>query len=369
MPADTPEHFDILVVGGGPAGAAAARHARQLELSALVIEKNQMPRAQPCAGWLGPTGVRLAEQLGLTANACGAKRFTGLTLHNWEFKQFAVVSDDDLSGWLVERSKFDAALLGAAEAAGAIVKQGTTVSELQLADTAVRATLSDNTRVTAGVLLIADGAMSQTAERAQLLSAGRVSAHVQALFFEYDAPKPGGTLDVALGPGRGGQLATFTQYDQRVRLSVTTQESRERLAEEFRKLITGAAHAGRLPTEFRNQPQWCYCPAGVALDLDSHVGKRALMIGDAGGFVATFSREGVFPAMRSGLLAAEAAQRALAANHVQDELSQFDAMWRQDLADYLRTPNTDLSLLLPLVFNNEQMSRRVARAFLLGETF
>jgi hypothetical protein len=32
-------------------------------------------------------------------------------------------------------------------------------------------------------------------------------------------------------------------------------------------------------------------------------------------------------------------------------------------------PNADLSLLMPLVFKNAQMTRRVARAFLLGERF
>jgi hypothetical protein len=32
-------------------------------------------------------------------------------------------------------------------------------------------------------------------------------------------------------------------------------------------------------------------------------------------------------------------------------------------------PNTDLGLLMPMVFNNPQMSRRMARAFLLGQGF
>ena len=111
------------------------------------------------------------------------------------------------------------------------------------------------------------------------------------------------------------------------------------------------------------------CPSGVALDMDTHVGKRCLLIGDAGGFVAAFSNEGIYPAMRSGWIAADTALRALRAPVLQDELASFGVAWRGELADYLRMPNTDLSLLVPLVFNNEQMSRRVARAFLLGQTF
>ena len=111
------------------------------------------------------------------------------------------------------------------------------------------------------------------------------------------------------------------------------------------------------------------CPGGAALDMDTHVGKRCLLIGDAGGFAAAFSNETVYPAMRSGWIAAETALRALHAPVLQDELASFSVAWRTDMADYLRMPNTDLSLLVPLVFNNEQMSRRVARAFLLGQPF
>jgi len=73
--------------------------------------------------------------------------------------------------------------------------------------------------------------------------------------------------------------------------------------------------------------------------------------------------------MRSGWKAAEAADRALKAPVLQDELHSFSSAWRRDLADYLRLPNTDLALLMPLVFNNSQMSGRLARAFLLGQTF
>jgi flavin-dependent dehydrogenase len=108
----------------------------------------------------------------------------------------------------------------------------------------------------------------------------------------------------------------------------------------------------------------------MALDMHSHVGKRTLLVGEAGGFVAAFNNDRLYAAMRSGRLAAEAAERALKSDLPQDELAGFEAAWRTELADYLRMPSTDLSLLMPLVFNqNLQMSQRVARAFLLGEKF
>lgn len=103
--------------------------------------------------------------------------------------------------------------------------------------------------------------------------------------------------------------------------------------------------------------------------METHVGKRCVLIGEAGGFVSAFSNEAIYPCMSSGWTAADAAVRALQAPVLQDELLSFSSAWRAELADYLRLPNTDLALLMPLVFNNPQMSARVARAFLLGQGF
>jgi flavin-dependent dehydrogenase len=85
--------------------------------------------------------------------------------------------------------------------------------------------------------------------------------------------------------------------------------------------------------------------------------------------VSAFSGDGLYPALRSGVLAAETAADALRGGVLQDELAQFGPRWRADLADYLRMPNTDLGLLLPMVFGNSQIARRVARAFVLGQAF
>jgi flavin-dependent dehydrogenase len=108
-------------------------------------------------------------------------------------------------------------------------------------------------------------------------------------------------------------------------------------------------------------------PARLALEIDSHVEKRSLRIGDAGGFVAAASREGIYPAMWSAQLAVDVLARAAGGRHPQDALRQFSAAWRTTMAQYLRSPNTDIHLLLPLVFSNQQMADRMAGAFWRGE--
>jgi flavin-dependent dehydrogenase len=49
---------DVLIVGGGPAGSAAARTLKQRGADVLVLDKEPFPRMKLCAGWITPEVVR-----------------------------------------------------------------------------------------------------------------------------------------------------------------------------------------------------------------------------------------------------------------------------------------------------------------------
>jgi flavin-dependent dehydrogenase len=51
-------HTDVLVVGGGPAGAACAWRLRQRGVDCLILDRQPFPRAKPCAGWITPHVLR-----------------------------------------------------------------------------------------------------------------------------------------------------------------------------------------------------------------------------------------------------------------------------------------------------------------------
>ncbi|MDD4891036.1 MAG: hypothetical protein PHU85_14030 [Phycisphaerae bacterium] len=127
-----------------------------------------------------------------------------------------------------------------------------------------------------------------------------------------------------------------------------------------------------LPREV-NQPvspvQTWQMPVATALELESHVGKRSLATGLAGGFVSALSGQWLYPVFHAGLVAAAVAEKALADARPQDVISQFGARWRSKLSDCLRSPNTRLAFLLPLVFGNRQIADRFSRAYLFGENF
>ena len=86
-----------------------------------------------------------------------------------------------------------------------------------------------------------------------------------------------------------------------------------------------------------------HAPPSAALDMESHVGKHTLVIGDAGGFTAAASGEGIYPAMWSAQIAVGVLEKALQSIHSQDELMTFDSAWRMLMADYLRSPTRTFS--------------------------
>src|SRR5713101_3585649 len=70
--------WDVLVVGGGPAGAAAAYWLAESGHRVLVVEKKQFPREKTCGDGLTPRAVRQLEDMGLADALAEYQRFDGL---------------------------------------------------------------------------------------------------------------------------------------------------------------------------------------------------------------------------------------------------------------------------------------------------
>lgn len=139
-----------LIIGGGPAGAAAAITLARGGREALVIERSAGPRDVVCGGFLGGDALRLLDQLGLDAEALGARPIERLRL----------VADgrgaEAPLPWRaagLTRRMLDEALLAKAVSEGAEVRRGTKVSEVRDRT----AMLADGTSISADTLLVATG--------------------------------------------------------------------------------------------------------------------------------------------------------------------------------------------------------------------
>ena len=69
---------DVFVIGGGPAGLAAAIAARQQGFRVVVADGAQMPIDKPCGEGLMPDGVAALEKLGISVDAESSYAFRGI---------------------------------------------------------------------------------------------------------------------------------------------------------------------------------------------------------------------------------------------------------------------------------------------------
>ena len=71
---------DVIVVGAGPAGSAAAYHLASAGADVLLLEKSSFPRDKICGDGLTPRAVKQLIGLGLDLDAPGWQRNLGLRI-------------------------------------------------------------------------------------------------------------------------------------------------------------------------------------------------------------------------------------------------------------------------------------------------
>jgi menaquinone-9 beta-reductase len=99
---------DVLIVGGGPAGAACAWRLKQHNLNCLILDTQHFPRPKPCAGWIPPE-VAAGLELNLADYPHGLTHFDALYLSIWGIplklrtQQYAI-RRIEFDSWLLNRS-------------------------------------------------------------------------------------------------------------------------------------------------------------------------------------------------------------------------------------------------------------------------
>jgi geranylgeranyl reductase family protein len=123
---------DVVVVGGGPSGSAAAHYLATRGHSVLVCEKKSFPREKTCGDGLTPRAVKVLEDMGLKDELEEWERVKGLRVH--AAGRTLELPFPQLDSWcnygLVKpRKDLDQIVLDHAEAAGAKVIYDTHVQE------------------------------------------------------------------------------------------------------------------------------------------------------------------------------------------------------------------------------------------------
>ena len=295
-----PLDADVIVVGAGPSGAAAALAARRAGASVLLLDRVPPPRYKRCGGGLVGYSCALAP-----GSASVAVSEVLLTFDGGRLRRRGTRSGPPLLH-LSNRDGFDAAQVARAEAAGVRLDAERTVTGfVQHPDGVTVLTRSGPLR--AAVVVGADGAT------------GRSAAHVGVRYSQVDlgleaevpvdaavAARWAGSVLLDWGPVPGsygwvfpkGRVLTVGVIGDRAS-SAALREYFAALLARFSLSVDGAEHSGGHLTRVR--------AAGSPLQRG-----RVIVAGDAAGLLEPFTREGISYALRSGRLAGLAAARAAA---------------------------------------------------------
>jgi menaquinone-9 beta-reductase len=137
---------DLLVVGGGPAGAAAAIRAAAAGLSVVVCDKAAFPRDKTCGDGLTTSALRLLERLGLDPAAVDEWQPIGdVVLRSPSGRVVELpLPQDGLFAAVAPRANLDAALLEVAGRHGVEIRQQAALEALRPVDAGVEAILAAN---------------------------------------------------------------------------------------------------------------------------------------------------------------------------------------------------------------------------------
>jgi flavin-dependent dehydrogenase len=337
-----------------------------------LIDRDVFPRGAVCAGWVNAKVQPLLEQMGIATSSLLDCPLGDISFFNADLSKTAQPVFEDAPGYMVDRSEFDNALVQAAVGLGVELLQGSPAIELSLGENSVKVRLEDEREVSAKLLLLASGRTAELRDRVGL-APDRATPPLwtaQAVAQTKGGKSASASVDLILGVDRKGSFAMLSAAKGRVSATINWFGDPGEAIPALIRICQMAEQKGILSADLSShaaEATVMRSPASVALDMDTHVGKHALVIGDAGGFVSSASNEGIYPAMWSAQVAAEVANEAIDSTPSQDVLMGFDAKWRIQMADYLRSPHTDIQFLLPLIFSTQPMADRMGAAFFSGE--
>lgn len=318
---------DVVVVGGGPAGAAAAHLLATRGRSVLVCERSSFPRDKPCGDGLSPRGVRALETMGMAAEMRGWEQIRGVRVHaGGRSREFLFPAGGrwPAHGVVRRRRDLDAAILRRAGEAGAEVVHGAAVSGFVRAGDAVAGVVvcheGSVEEVRAGWVICAEGAggpLARSLGRSMQPGAPRTLAVRQ--YFP-DGPLARGWFDVYTDTRSEGRIIpgygwVFPMGDGTVNAGVgviTSLPGWRRV--NLHDLQRSFLHT--LPPTLRITPDLAVTPPRAGrVPMGAGVwpphGPGFLLVGDAAGMVNPASGEGIAYALETGRMAARHVDDAL----------------------------------------------------------
>jgi electron transfer flavoprotein-quinone oxidoreductase len=327
------ERVDVIVVGAGPAGAAAAMELAGAGLEVVMIERGAYPGAKNVMGGIiyrQPTEQLVPEfwKEAPLERAMIEQRFMLLTAEDslggvFRTQQFARAPHN---AYTVMRGDWDQWFAGKAEEAGAFLVPGMVVHDLIWRDGKVDGvnTGDEEGDLLADVVVIADGANSLLAQKAglheewssedqALISKELIQLSREQINERFNVPDGQGVAMEIFGQSTAGLLGYGFIYTNDETVSIGTGAMLE-------DLIQSGLNTNDILNEFKAHPSIApLIEGGETIEYSAHLIPEggwyslpklytdgAVVVGDAAGLVNPLNREGSNFAMLSGKFAAQA---------------------------------------------------------------
>ncbi len=305
-------HYDVVVVGAGPTGAAAATQLARKNCRVLLLEKMKHPRHKSCGGGISS---RLCAFLDKDFSDLIENKVTELTIE-YKGKKVSFSSKEPFA-FLVRRPQFDAYLTEKAKQAGVNVRENAPLQKWDETEDGI-AIESPEGKYTASYLIAADGSNSSIARK------------LYPKWKRFQAP----ALEEAIKYGAKGRDSKTKPNEILFALSVKQGYGWIFPKRDEAAVGIGIFNGKRISprqeyTDFLNQKvEWSESsarPQGAILPLyqktnEPLVKGRILLAGDAAALVDPFFGEGIYYGVRSGQMAANAVAQAC---HDQERLSIY----------------------------------------------
>jgi geranylgeranyl reductase family protein len=303
---------DVLIVGAGPAGTAAAIELKRSGRDVVVIDKAEFPRDKCCGDGLTAEALRILDRLGLHPERVpNWNTVTDIMIRGPKGREIRLpLPDTGQYAAIVPRADLDDQLVGLARAAGADVRTGVSYRRLETVDDHVEVSTSDGTFASRYVIA-ADGMWSPVrkslgvgptdyrgewhAFRQYFADVGPAAQHLVVWFepdllpgYAWSFPLPGQRANVGFGilRGRSHGIQDMKRLWEDIleRPHIRAVLGPDAMPEGRHKAWPIPARVGRLPL----------------------TAERVFFVGDAAGTCDPMTGEGIAQALFSGRAAAEA---------------------------------------------------------------
>lgn len=298
--------YDVIVVGAGPGGSTAARFCAQAGLKTLLIEKERLPRYKPCGGCLSLKTVHL---LGFDLSPVLENTIYGVNFTYCLKDLFSIRSEQPIV-FLVMRDRFDQFLVKKALGKGAEILEGERVKGVEEKGRWVEVELGRGGRFRCEYLIGADGAGGIVAKSLSLLPQ---KGNGKGIGLESEIPFQSSVnfpkedfhhihLDFGRTPSGFGWV-----FPKREGLSVGIggmfiDVGKTNLHQCFINFLNGLSYINKGEArKVMGHPLPSFYDEGQRVSQG-----RVLLVGDAGYLIDPLTGEGIYYALRSGMLAAQA---------------------------------------------------------------